>query len=172
MREERRATRRLAPQISLLLSILDEAYERKAWHGPNLRGALRGITAHEAAWRPAAGRHNVWELALHAAYWKYAVRRTLTGEKRGSFPEKGSNWFRRPVSPTERAWRADLALLEAEHRRLRAAIEALPASALDRRVRRSKHRTATLVYGIACHDLYHTGQIQLVKTLQRKGRGR
>ncbi|MGH9369454.1 MAG: DinB family protein [Thermoanaerobaculia bacterium] len=165
------SSRRRGREIVLLLSILDEAFERKAWHGANLKGALRGISAREAAWRPAPRRHNIWELALHAAYWKYAVRRMLTGEKRGSFPEKGSNWFRRPVSPTEEAWRADLRLLGNEHRKLREAAAALPLSALGRRARGSKYETATLIYGIASHDLYHTGQIQLLKVLQRKRDG-
>jgi len=164
----RRPVRHFPRELALLLSILDEAYERKAWHGANLRGALRGVTAREAAWRPSPGRHNIWELTLHAAYWKYAVRRMLTGEKRGGFPQKGSNWFRRPAAPTENSWRSDLALLEGEHRRLREAVAALPVSALARRVRGSKYATATLVYGIASHDLYHTGQIQLLKALQRK----
>jgi uncharacterized damage-inducible protein DinB len=159
---------------ALLLAMLDEAYARKAWQGSNLRGALRGVTARAAAWRPEPGRHNIWELVLHAAYWKYAVRRMLTQEKRGSFPLEGSNWFARPSSKpgvTEKAWRADLALLEAEHRRLREAVASLPASALSRRPRGSKYPTATLVYGIASHDVYHTGQIQVLKVLQRKKRG-
>ena len=65
----------------LLLRILDDAYERKAWHGTNLRGSLRGVTADEARWRPAPGRHNIWELAVHCAYWKYTVRRKLTSLK-------------------------------------------------------------------------------------------
>jgi uncharacterized damage-inducible protein DinB len=161
-----------APEIALLLALLDEAYQRKAWHGPNLRGSLRGVTAGQAAWRPAPGRHNVWELVLHAAYWKYAVRRMLTGERRGSFPERGSNWFRRPTSPTEKAWRADLALREASHRRLREAVAVLPVAILSRRVRGSKYPAATLVYGVASHDLYHTGQIQLLKRLSRRDHGR
>jgi DinB superfamily len=166
------STRRVRPELALLLALLDEAFQRKAWHGPNLRGALRGITAREAAWRPAPGRHNIWEIVLHAAYWKYTVRRMLTGQKRGSFPERGSNWFHRPDSLTDRAWRADVALLVAEHRRLRAAVVALPAAALPRRSRGSKYTTATLVYGVASHDLYHTGQIQLVKALLRKSHAR
>ena len=152
-------------EVALLLRLLDESYERKAWQGPNLKGALRGITAGQAAWRPSPGRHNVWELVLHAAYWKYAVWRMLTGEKRGAFPEKGSNWFERPVSPTEKAWRADLALLDAQHRRLREAVAGLSDAALHRKVRGSKHATDTLVYGVASHDVYHTGQIQMLKRL-------
>jgi hypothetical protein len=101
----------MSAEIELLLSILDEAYEKQAWHGPNLRGSLRGISAGQAAWRPGPGRHNIWEIAVHAAYWKYAVRRRLTGEKRGSFPFKGSNWFQRPESISEKAWQDDLRLL-------------------------------------------------------------
>jgi hypothetical protein len=159
---------RTPPEKELLLALLDEAFERKAWHGPNLRGSLRGVTAREAAWRPGPGRHNVWELALHAAYWKYAVRRMLTGERRGSFPEKGSNWFRRPAAATAKSWRSDVALLVGEHRKLRRAAAAVPAPALGKRVRGSKYRTSTLIYGVATHDLYHAGQIQLLKALQRK----
>ncbi len=152
---------------ALLLRILDEAYEKKAWHGPNLKGTLRGVGVQEAAWRPAPDRHNVWELALHAAYWKYAGWRRLTGEKRGAFPVKGSNWFARPESPTEKAWRADLALLDEQHRRFRSAVAKIPARRLSAEPRGSKHRIDTLVYGIAAHDVYHAGQIQLVKRLYR-----
>src|SRR5215467_5821723 len=83
-------------EITNLVAMIDEAYAGPAWHGPCLRGALRGVTAEEAAWRPASGRHNIWEVAVHTAYWKYAVRRRLTAEKRGGFAEKGSNWFTRP----------------------------------------------------------------------------
>src|SRR2546428_8378576 len=87
----------------LLFRILDDAYERKAWHGTNLRGSLRGVTAQEALWRPGPGRHNIWELAVHCAYWKYTVRRRLTGEKRGSFPRRGSNWL-----PPGKSWPDDV----------------------------------------------------------------
>ena len=148
-----------------LLAWIDEAYERKAWHGPNLRGALRGVTAEEAAWRPGEGRHNIWELTLHAAYWKYTVRRRLTGAKRGSFALKGSNWFTRPVTATDRAWHADVALLDEMHRTLRARVAALDPADLARTPRRSKVSNLDLLTGIAAHDLYHAGQIQLLKRL-------
>ena len=140
----------------LLLELLDEAYNKKSWHGPNLRGSLRGVTAKEAAWRPASGRHNIWEIAVHAAYWKYVVRRRLRGDRRGSFPLKGSNWFDRPISLTEKAWRLDVALLEQEHGKLRQAVASFPLKPGD----------MALVQGIAFHDVYHAGQIQLLKRLQ------
>jgi uncharacterized damage-inducible protein DinB len=149
---------------TLLLQLLDEAYDRQAWHGPNLRGSLRGVTAVQADWRPAPARHSIRDIAVHAAYWKYAVRRRLTGEARGRFELKGSNWF---VPDPARSWASDLALLASEHRALRVAIEALPEGRLDRPVRKDGRTTAYLVRGIAAHDLYHAGQIQLLKRLQR-----
>ena len=84
------------PRLALLVRLLDEGFDRRAWHGPNLRGTLRGVPAADAARRPAPDRHSIWEIAVHAAYWKYAVRRRITGAGRGSFPLKGSNWFGRP----------------------------------------------------------------------------
>src|SRR5882757_2174566 len=81
------------PRTELLLDLFDRAYDRKAWHGPNLRGSIRGLDPAEAAWRPAPDRRSIAEQVLHAAYWKYAVRRMLRGDRRGSFALKGSNWF-------------------------------------------------------------------------------
>ena len=158
-------------ETALLLAILDEAYEKKAWQGPNLRGSLRGVKASQAAWRPSPRAHNIWELTLHAAYWKYAVWRMLTGAPRGSFGEKGRNWFTRPAEAGDADWRADLARLEAMHRDLRRAVVAFPAARLGRKPSGSKHTAEKLVYSVAFHDVYHTGQIQLLKRLWRD-RGR
>src|SRR6266478_883109 len=108
----------MQPEIALLLDLLDEAFDKKSWHGPNLRGSIRGVSAREAAWRPAPRLHNIWEYTLHAAYWKYVVRRRITGEKRGSFVLPGSNFFERPTERTEAAWKHDIGILDAEHRRL------------------------------------------------------
>ena len=155
------------PEIEQLMGMLDEAYNRAAWHGPNLRGSIRGVTAREAALPPRSGRHNIWEIVVHAAYWKYTVRRRLTGEKRGSFSLPGSNWFKRLTNRSEKAWRADVALLETEHRQLRDAVSSFPAKNLDRRAPGSKTIARRLIAGIALHDVYHAGQIQLIKKLIR-----
>ena len=163
---------RVDPALSPYLSLLEEAFERKAWHGPNLRGTLRGVTAEEAAWRPGPRRHSVWELCIHAAYWKYAVRRLLTGERRGSFPFPGSNWFTRPEgAASAAAWRKDLTALGDEHRLLKAAVCRVRARDLGQRPRGSKYTRARLIQGVAAHDLYHAGQIQLLKRLRSLPQG-
>ncbi|MGA2096505.1 MAG: DinB family protein [Candidatus Acidiferrum sp.] len=144
----------------LILKLLEEGYEKKTWHGPNLKQAIRGVSAKQAAWRPGAGRHNIWEETLHAAYWKYAVRRLIEGGKKGSFALKGRNFFPRPEKgkAKEAAWREDKKLLEREHRALRTAVE----KAL-RRPRDAKFLKP--LYGVAFHDIYHAGQIRLLRRL-------
>jgi hypothetical protein len=153
--------------VKQLLDILDRAYDRRSWHGTNLRGSVRGVSAADAARRPAAGRHNIWEVVVHAAYWKYAVWRRLAGERRGSFPLSGSNWFARPTDPSEQAWRADVRLLATMHRKLRGAVARLTDRDLAVKPRGSTVSNFDLVAGIAAHDLYHAGQIQLLKRLVR-----
>ncbi|MCG3155025.1 MAG: hypothetical protein DKINENOH_01623 [bacterium] len=155
----------MSSSIEFILAIIDQAYDHKSWHGTNLRGAIRGLSAKTAAWRPNPKRHNIWEIVTHAAYWKYAVRRRLLGEARGSFPLKGSNWFVRPQELTEAAWKADLKLLEDTHQALRAAIAGLAPFRLQEIPPGSKLNNFTVLTGIAAHDLYHAGQIQLLKRL-------
>jgi hypothetical protein len=155
------------PEIHLLLEIIDQAYDHHAWHGTNLRGSVRGLTVEQAAWRPGPQRHNIWEVTVHATYWKYAVRRRILREKRGSFPYKGSNWFKRPIDETEAAWRDDVALLDTMHRSMREVIADLSPGLLHRIQGNTKYTYAQLIYGIASHDLYHAGQIQLLKRLQK-----
>lgn len=153
-------------ELQVLLDAIDEAFDHKAWHGPNLRGAIRGLSADVACRRPAPGRHSIWELVVHAAYWKYAVRRRLIGDKRGSFTFKGSNWFSRPDEPSEPAWQQDVALLVAEHRRLVEVARALDPRRLHKPAAGGRVSPAVLLRGIAFHDVYHAGQIGLLKRLR------
>jgi hypothetical protein len=162
LRNRKRSTESV---IGLLLEIMDQAFDQKSWHGTTLRGALRGLTPDEALWRPAPGRHNVWELTLHAAYWKYAVRRRLAGAAIGSFDRKPSNWPAIPDPADLRAWKRDVAFLDAEHRRLREVVSELTPATLRLRSPRGVWTYAEEIHGVAAHDLYHTGQIQLIKRL-------
>ena len=154
---------RLMDDHTLLLALLDEAYQRKTWHGPNLLQSFRGVTAKQAAWRPAPGRHNIWEFTLHAAYWKYAVRRRLQGGKRGSFVLKGRNFFARPEKgkATEAAWRADQEILDAEHWAMMDTLRKALESPLS-------EKNLKMIYGVAFHDVYHAGQIRLLRRLQER----
>jgi hypothetical protein len=152
-------------RIELLVDNLDRAFRGRSWHGTALRGTLRGLTSAAALWRPAPGRNCIWDLLLHAAYWKYVVRRRLTAGEVGSFPRTGANFPTLPRTANARAWRDDCALLDEQHAQLRAAVAALDARTLHGRL--GSWRVVDYVLGAAAHDLYHAGQINLLKRLQR-----
>ncbi|MEK6643319.1 MAG: DinB family protein [Planctomycetota bacterium] len=155
--------------MAMLLQNLEQAYHRRSWHGPNLKGSIRGLSAAQAAWKPSRDRKGIWEITLHAAYYKYVVRRRLLGEKRGSFPLTGSNWFSLPKPITEKAWREATAILEGEHVKLRRAIESTRESELAATRGGPSVTVLDLILGVAHHDVYHAGQIQLLKRLQHSG---
>jgi hypothetical protein len=150
---------------SELLLLLEEAFQRRAWHGTNLLWSIRGLEPEAAAWRPGPGRHNIWELIIHTAYWKYAVTRRLTGAKRGTFPYQGSNWFRQDGGSAADL-RRDVELLKQCHRDLMEAVRRVKPADLNRRPPASKQLRGFMIRGIASHDLYHAGQVQLLKRLR------
>ena len=143
---------------NLLLEILDHAFDRSAWHGPNLMGSIKGVSYQDAA-RRLGERKTIWEQVLHAAYWKQRVVNKLADTER--FPRKGSNWPMLPDEISKSAWRKDVQLLTAIHQRLREVVARLPAK------RMSEYPVRRLIHGAAFHDIYHAGQIRLLRRLIR-----
>jgi uncharacterized damage-inducible protein DinB len=166
-----RTIRRGTPaELELLIALVRESYDRPAWHGPNLRAALRGVDAPLAAVRPAGGAHSIWDLTLHTSFWLHIVTRRLTGEA-GTFARPGHDWPRAPESTqaaSEAAWRADLRLLAATYACLLEAIAGLDPRRLHQPARGHRRQTpAVLLRGVACHNLYHAGQIRLLRRMAR-----
>jgi hypothetical protein len=151
----------------LLIENLQPRPGRGGWHGgPTPLGALRGVSAEQAVWAPFPGRKCIWDLALHIAYWKYAVRRRLQGGEAPRFGRAPANWPRVPEVVSSGAWKADVALLKAEHEQLLAVIAAIPSRRYGEVLPGGKRWTVgELVVGSAQHDAYHAGQIQMLKRL-------
>jgi len=153
--------------LPALIQQLEESYRQRSWHGTNLRGSVRGLTLEQLSWRPSPRRHNIWEIVVHCAYWKYIVRRRLTGGQHGSFPLQGSNFFKRPVESTMKAWKSDLHLLDEMHTLLVEEVKKLTPSDLAKFPNGSRFNNLQTISGITMHDVYHAGQIQLLKRLQQ-----
>ncbi len=155
----------MTPDTHTFSLLLDEGFSKAAWHGPNLLGSLRGVTLPQLLFRPRIDGHNVWELAVHCAYWKYAVRNRLIEGKRNRFPLEGSNFFTRNPGLSMDDWKNDLSLLKHQHALLKTTITDLAPKMYDQRVKGSKHTVKRTVLGIAAHDIYHAGQISLLKRM-------
>ena len=146
----------------LATAILGSPPGRRPWRGgPSITGCTRAVTPAMATWHPQWCTRSIWELSLHMAYWKYVVRRKLRGDKRGSFPLKGTNWFPVPARLSEAHWEQYKQILEDQHDHLRQVVAGLATTASSP----VSPETVHLVSGVAAHDVYHAGQIRLLRSM-------
>jgi len=142
--------------------LLNEGYGPGAWHGPDLKAALGDVSAAVAVWRPAADRHNIAEIALHHAYCVRNVRAKISGVPAEPFVLDGDDWFPVPDAKTL-SWPAIQATVETEQRRLSSLVADIEAGRTKSSL--TMIEQFDVVLGIACHAIYHAGQIQLIKRL-------
>ena len=142
--------------------LLREAYGEGAWHGPDLKAALSDVDADAAFRRPAPGRHNIAEVALHHAYYVHGVRAKLTAENVEPFVLEGDDWFALPDA-SALSWQKVLDVVQLEQERLARMVGDIGAGRSRSPLSESEH--FDLVLGITCHAVYHAGQIQLIKRL-------
>jgi uncharacterized damage-inducible protein DinB len=147
---------RLADQIR-------RAFQGDAWHGDSLLKILNGVKAKQAAAHPIKNAHSIWELVLHITAWDDAIIRRARGTAYSVKPELN---FPKVKDTSEAAWRKALADLEATHAALVKEVEAFPDSRLLDQVPGKKaahHNHFYSFAGIVQHELYHAGQIALLK---------
>lgn len=149
---------------AVLPRLIDEGHGPNAWYGADIQTAIADVDAARAARRPAPGRHNVAEIALHHAFWLHEVRGRLTGGTADGFVLPGEDWFVWDGGPSL-PWDAIKRTLAVEVQRLRDAVEAIAAGTQPSPLAADERFDQVL--GIAAHGAYHAGQIQLVKALVR-----
>jgi uncharacterized damage-inducible protein DinB len=154
-------------EIARIIDELEREHAGDPWHGSPLRQILEGIDHRQAAHRPLPGAHTIWELVLHMISWKNEVRRRIEGAPAGE-PLEGD--WPKPPTATADAWRDTLAALEASHRSLVSSVSSLPEDKLFQPTNDPRERETglgvdhyVLLHGMVQHDVYHAGQIALLK---------
>ena len=147
-------------EIQRITQQLTRAFEGNAWHGPSVMEVLNGVTARQACLRPFPTAHSIWELLLHMAVWEEAVRLTVIGQERRVSPEM--DW-QAVTDQGELAWGNALDALRSGHMALRSTIASLSDAVLDRAANSAGRTVYDLLHGAIHHDLYHAGQIALLK---------
>jgi len=144
---------------------LRRAFSGEAWHGDSLLEVLQGVTAAQAAARPIKNAHSIWELVLHITAWDGACRRRMQGKTASLKAEQNFP----PVKDTsEAAWQGALQHGKDVHEDLVQAVAQFPESRLREKVPGKKpdyHNFYYMLHGLVQHELYHTGQIALLKKL-------
>ncbi|HLL14722.1 MAG TPA: DinB family protein [Pyrinomonadaceae bacterium] len=154
-------------EIERLADQLQRAFYRDAWCGPSLLETLEGVTAERAAARPLARAHSIREIVSHVSGWKRVVHQRLEGLPVG-LPEEGD--WPQVADASEQSWRQTLATLRARHDALLLAVRGLDEARLeDVLITESSRETGggvscyVTLHGVAQHDLYHGGQISLLR---------
>ena len=159
---EESARRERMTEIERILDQLKRAYEGEAWHGPSVREALADVTAAHAHARPLANAHSIWELVHHLAVWENVGRRRLTGDRAAIDISSPEDWP--PADErSEAAWEQAKAALDRGHQALVKAIASVPESRLDEPIFDGMSTVYVTLHGVVQHDLYHAGQIAMLK---------
>lgn len=146
-------------EMKRIADLLDRTGQGDAWHGPSVDATLAGLTPAQAAARPLADGHSIWELVLHIAVWERVVTRRFAGEE--FEPTSAEDWP--PVAKaTDDAWRRAVADLRKARGELRAAMLAFDGRRLDDTVPGKNYSFYVMAHGAVQHDLYHSGQIALL----------
>ncbi len=153
----------MTAEIGIEARVLNEGYGPGAWHGADLKAALADVAPAGAFWRPAAGRHNIAEIALHHAYCARGVWSQISGRDAEPFVLDGEDWFD-AGDETTLPWPTILATVDSEQQRLGALIADVQAGTVTSPLKHDDR--LDLVIGITCHAIYHAGQIQLIKRLR------
>jgi len=147
-------------EINRILDQMDRAYSGEAWHGPDVKQLLEGLSAEDASEHPVPGAHSIWELVNHMAAWHSIVHRKSQGEA----PEVTTEIDWPPVwEANEIAWKRALENLAESRTRLRNYVKTLRDDQLDGPILRENYSRYVLLHGLIQHDLYHAGQIAILK---------
>ncbi len=154
-----------ASESARIADQLRRAFDGTAWHGPALLELLEDVDAVTAAARPMKQAHSIWELTLHIAAWDAAGLRRLGGEK---WQPEGEDNFPTVPKPTIANWRKAVRQVVQAHRMLIRTVESLTDSRLCERVPGKRYDFYHMLHGIVQHELYHAGQIAILKKAQGK----
>jgi len=150
----------LSAERDRIVDQLKRAFEGEAWHGPSVLEALDGVTWKKALRKPIPQVHSIWEIVLHMIAWEDVVRRRLLGESPELAEEE--NWPKLG-NPGPADWTRALDVLRSGHMRLRETASSVQDDLLDASPTGKHSSRYVLLHGIIQHDLYHAGQISILK---------
>ena len=160
----------LDPRIKNALVSIDPNTKRTGWHGcPTAIGVLRGVDTKLAVWRPYPEANNIREIALHIAFWENSVANRLSRKRlRLDFKQWKTGWAEISDSVDEKQWKEELSMIKSVHERLVESVMGFDPELLDDPAGKNTTRNAVeYIHGVAEHRLYHTAQMEMIKTLAK-----
>jgi uncharacterized damage-inducible protein DinB len=145
-------------QMERIARMFRQTFEGKPYYGPSVLGALENVTATAAARRPTPAAHSIWEIVLHlTAELRYALEVV-----QGTAGPYGDTWPE-VIDTTEAAWEKAVGELKRANRALVRAVTKLDDSMLEQKPIRVRGPFYTMIHGTMQHNIYHAGQIAILK---------
>jgi uncharacterized damage-inducible protein DinB len=155
------ATRAQPTEIDLIVDQMERAFEGDAWHGSSISEILTCVAAEQAAARPIAEAHSIWEIVLHTTVWQRTVRERLQGRPIVSLPDE-EDWPR--INDTSAsAWNEAVKELRSEYELLRKEARNWGEHDLGQTPEGQRFTVYEMLQGVIQHNLYHAGQIAILK---------
>jgi uncharacterized damage-inducible protein DinB len=152
-------------EVHRIAKQLQRTFQGRAFHGPTIEEALEGISAKTAAAKTPGGAHNIWQIVLHVTFWQDTVRRWLQGE--AVRPGPGDDWPE-VRDKSEAAWQLALRDLRRSNEQLRDEAMLLDEARLEEPIFEGMSKVYVAVHGILQHNIYHAGQVSLLKKINSK----
>jgi len=143
--------------IERILDQLNRAWGGPSWTGVDIRPLLDDVTDAQVRAHPLPDVHSIIELVAHMTATMDLVAYRLAGNPKELTSEE--DW--RDV--TQLPWAAAIEEMENAESRLSDAIARLSVDDLDRIVTGREYTTYVMVHGVIQHNLYHAGQIAILK---------
>jgi len=148
------------PETKRIANQLERSQKGSAWHGPALGELLADVDAELARRRPLPGAHNIWELVLHITAWQAAAIGAVNGKPMPNLTDV-EDWP--SISHTDEDWREAVRHLGRVNQELVASVNQFPDARLRERVPDREFTFYFLLHGVVQHNLYHAGQVALLK---------
>lgn len=148
-------------EVKRISDQLRRSHQGIAWHGPSLVELLNGLTAEQANRRPVPNAHTIWELVLHITAWEEVVSRRLSGEDVPDLPPDED--FPAVNDATDAAWKSAQERMNDVQQQLAQKITQLTDDELKRTVAGKEYSVYFMLHGVIQHNLYHAGQIAILK---------
>jgi uncharacterized damage-inducible protein DinB len=162
--KSRSSSTKKSNEATLITEQLRNAFEGNAWHGPAVLELLADVDSATAAAHPLPDTHSIWELLLHIAAWDDAVnRRIMLGRFGKALQLNDAENFPPVTDKSPAAWKNAIARAKKTHAALLKTAASLSVERLRERVPGKPYDIGFMLQGVGQHEIYHAGQIAILK---------
>ncbi len=149
--------------VQRIRHLLNSGFHGGAWHGPSIMEAVKGLTPREASFKTPTV-HTIAELIYHITSWRIFTLKRLQGDSDYQIDTEKKN-FGQSAKVDQFELETLLMELSLSQDELMRELNTKEDEFLRLMVPGSEYDYYTLIHGIIQHDLYHTGQIMILKKM-------